>query len=681
MITHLRVSRGLALRRVLTALVSSRSLFLGLCGSLLAVGTLEVRTQEGGMQGDWRYLNGDAASTKYSPLAQINRDNVKNLRIVWRRPSVDALFTDAFPDLNPSHNLRATPILINGVLYAPNGVGLVEAFDPGTGKTIWVQEPIERGLKGVAEQSTRAVAYWRSGSEERLFFTHGEYLEALDSKTGKYVGDFGTKGRVNLHIDHPLAGTYRWTAAPVVVGDVIVIAGNGGGGGDAGVTREAVPEDVKGFDARTGRLRWTFHVLPRPGEFGHETWGEESWKTSGDMGAWGPMAVDETLGYVYLALTAPNNSLYGGHRPGQNLFANSIVCLDTKTGKRVWHFQLTHHDLWDMDPLSIALADLTVNGRRIKAVIQTGKLPWVFVFDRVTGEPVWPIEERPVPASTVPGEHSWPTQPIPTKPPPFDLTGFTENDVIDFTPALRAEALQMVKQWVLGPVYTPPSVVNNRNEPGATKGTFSVTGPGATSWNGGAFDPETGMFYVVSHSIPFIRGMVPSTPLPPDSKKTILPYADQRHIVGLSSLMPGTTGLPGPQGLPFTKPPYGRITAIDLNRGEQVWQVANGDGPRDHPALKGLNLPPLGIPGRPAPLLTKTLLFLGEGSDTMFAAVGTGKKFRAYDKATGKVVWETDLPAGTTAGPMTYLLKGKQYIVVPIGDRQNAAEWVALALP
>ena len=679
MITHLRLGPGLAVGKAVTALTSGRTLAVALCVSLLAAATLQVHTQDRGRQGDWRYYQGDAASTKYSPLEQINRDNVKNLRVLWRRPSVDASLTSAYPDLNPSHNLRATPILMNGVLYASNGVGLIEAFNPGTGKTVWVQEPFERGMKGVAGQSTRSVAYWRSGPDERLFFTRGEYLEALDPKTGKYFPDFGAKGRVNLHIDEPLAGSYRWTAGPVVVRDVIVVAGNGGGGGDAGVEKEAVPEDVRGFDVRTGALRWTFHVLPRPGEFGNDTWGLDSWKTSGDMGAWGPMAVDESLGYVYLALTAPNNSLYGGHRPGQNLFANSIVCLDAKTGKRVWHFQLTHHDLWDMDPLSTTLADITVNGKRIKAVIQTGKLPWVFVFDRVTGQPVWPIEERPVPVSTVPGEHSSPTQPIPTKPPPFDLTGFTENDVIDFTPELRAEALQLIKQWVLGPVYTPPSVVST--EPGGTKGTFSVTGPGATNWNGGAFDPETGMFYVVSHSIPFIRGMVPSKPLPPGSKKTILPYADQRHIVGLAKLMPGTPGLPGPQGLPFTKPPYGRITAIDLNRGEQVWQVANGDGPRDHPALKGLNLPPLGIPGRPAPLLTKTLLFLGEGSDTMFAAVGTGKMFRAYDKATGKVLWQTELPAATTAGPMTYMLNGKQLIVVPIGDKQNPAEWVALGLP
>jgi quinoprotein glucose dehydrogenase len=676
--TQLRLGRGFQWRAA--DLVPGRKFAIGLCIGLAATGSLSVHSQDRGRGGEWRYYQGDAGSTKYSPLDQINRNNVKNLRVVWRRPSVDASLTTAYPDLNPSPNLRATPILINGVLYASNGVGLVEAFEPGTGKTIWVQPPFERGIRGVAGQSTRSIAYWRNGSDERLILTRGEYLEALDLKTGRYIPDFGGRGRVNLHIDDPLAGNYRWTAGPVMVGDVIIVGGNGGGGGDSGVEREAVPEDIRGFDVRTGRLLWTFHVLPRPGEYGHETWGLDSWKTAGDMGPWGPMAVDEALGYVYFATTSPNNSLYGGHRPGQNLFSSSLICLDAKTGKRVWHFQLTHHDLWDMDPLSTMLADINVNGKPIKAVIQTGKLPWIFVFDRVTGQPVWPIEEQPVPKSTVPGEQSWPTQPIPTKPPPFDLVGFTEDDVIDFTPELKAEALKLVKQWVLGPVYTPPSL-NTADQPGGTKGTFSVTGPGATSWNGGAFDPETGMFYIVSHSIPFIRGMVPSKPLPPGSKKTILPYADQRHIVGLQVLMPGQPGLPGPQGLPFTKPPYGRITAYDMNKGEKVWQVANGDGPRDHPALKGLNLPPLGIPGRPAPLLTKTLLFLGEGSDAMFAAVGTGKKFRAYDKATGEVLWVTDLPAGTSAGPMTYMWNGKQMIVVPVGDRQNPAEWVALALP
>ncbi len=662
--------------------VRRNKLAIGLCAIFLASATVELLTQDRGRQDAWAFYQGDAGSTKYSPLAQINRDNVKNLQVVWRRPSADSSFTSAYPGLNPSHNLRSTPILINGVLYAPNALGLVEAFNPGTGKTVWLQEPFERGMKGSAGQSTRGVAYWHSGSEERLVFSRNDYLEALDPKTGKYVSNFGVKGRVDLNLEpyNGIApGRYRWTAAPVIVGDVIVVGGNGGGGGDSGPEAESVPEDVRGYDVRTGALRWTFHVLPRQGEFGNDTWGDDSWKVAGTMGNWGPMAVDESLGYVYFATSAPNNSMYGGQRPGNNLFSDSIVCVDAKTGKRVWHFQLTHHDLWDMDVLSTTLADLTVNGRRIKAVIQTGKVPWVFVFDRVTGQPVWPIVERPVPQSTVPGEHSSPTQPIPTKPPPFDLVEFSEKDVVDFTPEIKAEALELLKPYVLGPVYTPPSVASN--EPGGKKGTFSLTGPGATSWNGGAFDPETGMFYVVSHSIPFIRGVIHPKPLPPNSKNTALPWAEQRSVVGLNSLMPGLAGLPGPHGLPFTKPPYGRITAFNLNTGEKVWQVANGDGPRDNPALKGLNLPPLGIRSRPAPLLTKTLLFLGEGSDTMFASPETGKKFRAYDKATGRVLWETELPAGTTAGPMTYMLNGKQYIVVSVGDRKTPAEWVALALP
>ncbi len=487
--------------------------------------------------------------------------------------------------------------------------------------------------------------------------------------------------RLHQGLDNPWAGRYRWTAGPVVVGDVIVIAGNGGGGGDAGVTKEAAPEDVRGFDARTGRLLWVFHVMPRPGELGSETWPEDAWTFEGAMGAWAPISADEDLGYVYLGLSAPNNSPYGGHRPGQNLFSDSLVCLDARTGRLVWHHQLVHHDLWDLDLLTPVLGDITVGGKRIKAVIQTSKRPHLFVFDRVTGEPVWPIEERPVPPSTVPGEQAWPTQPFPTKPPPFDLHGFTLDDVIDFTPELRAEALELLEPYLLGPAFTPPSLISD--QPGGTKGTFVVPGPGATNFNGGAFDPETGIIYMVSHTIPFIRALVPIAPsaLPPDSKKTTLRYADERYLVGLAARMPGSELFPGPQGLPFTKPPYGRITAIDLNVGEHVWMVPNGDGPRNHPTLKDLGLPPLGVAGRPTPLLTKTLLFLGEGSDAVAATTGGGKMFRAYDKATGNVLWETELPAGATSGPMTYMFDGKQYIVVPVGDLQNPPAWVALGLP
>jgi len=684
MTLHVHGRRSFMMGRRFTAVVSVASnrrqlLIFAVSVGLLAVANLEVRTQQGATQSGWRYWGGDPGVTKYSPLDQIGPANVKDLRIVWRRPAVDATLTKAFPDLTPSPNLRGTPIMIDGVLYAPDGVGLLEAFDPGTGKTVWVEEPFEPGMRGVAGQSTRGAAYWKSGGEERIFITRGEYLEALNTKTGKPFPDFGVKGRVNLSAtDSPWARNYAWTGAPVVVGDVVVLSGSNGNQ-DASTERESVPDNIRGFDVRTGRLRWTFHVVPPPGDFGSETWGNDSWAFSGNLNAWGGLSVDETLGYVYVGLTAPNNSLYGGQRPGQNLFANTLVCLDGKSGKLVWHYQLVHHDMWDYDLMTPHLGDITVNGRRIKAVFALSKRPDVFVFDRMTGQPVWPIEERPVPRSTVPGEHSWPTQPFPTRPPAYDQFGMTLNDVIDFTPELHAEALRLLKPYVLGPAFTPPSV--SSNEPGGTKGTFVIPGVGGTNFQGGTFDPETGILYVIGHKLPLIRGLIHPKPLPAASKFTNLPWVEQRTLVGFQAVLPGSEAMPGPQGLPFTKPPYGSITAIDMNRGEILWKVANGDGPRNHPALKGLNLPPLGVAGRPTPLLTKTLLFLGEGSEVLAGVLGSGKKFHAYDKKTGKVVWETELPAGTTSGPITYLFAGKQYIVVPIGDKQSPAEWVALASP
>jgi glucose dehydrogenase len=684
MIHHVHGRRGFTLGRRVTAVagvVSDRGQFLalGLSVGLLVVGSLEVRTQQGATQGGWRYWGGDAGVTKYSTLDQIGPANVKSLRIVWRRPAVDATLTNAFPDLTPSRNLRGTPIMVDGVLYAPNGVGLLEAFDPGTGKTIWVEEPFEPGMRGVAGQSTRGAAYWKSGAEERVFITRGQYLESLNPKTGKPFPDFGTKGRVNLSVESPWARNYAWTAAPVIVGDIIVLSGSNGNE-DAGPEKESAPDNIRGFDVRTGRLRWTFHVVPHPGELGSDTWGGDSWAFSGNLNAWGGISVDETLGYVYIGLTAPNNSLYGGERPGQNLFANTLVCLEGNTGKLIWHYQLVHHDMWDYDLMTPHLGDITVNGKRIKAVFALSKRPDVFVFDRVTGQPVWPIEERSVPRSTVPGEHSWPTQPFPTRPPPFEQFGMTPNDVIDFTPALHEEALRLLKRYVLGPAFTPPSV--SSSGPDGKKGSFVIPGVGGTNFNGGTFDPDTGILYVIGHKLPLIRGLIHPKPMPAGSKYTSLPWAEQRPLVGgFQAVFPGSDGMPGPQGLPFTKPPYGSITAIDMNRGDILWKVANGDGPRNHPALKGLNLPPLGVAGRPTPLLTRTLLFLGEGSDALTSALGGGKKFRAYDKKTGNVAWETELPAGTTSGPITYLFGGKQYIVVPIGDTTSAAEWVALALP
>ncbi len=636
----------------------------------------------------WRYFGADAAFTRYSPLDQIDHGNVGELEIAWRRPADDAELRAAFPDLTANAYLRSTPILVDGVLYAPNALGLLEAFDPATGETVWRQAPFAATEEEVAGSSTRGAAYWTDGTARRLLLVRGGYLYALDAATGRRVSAFGLadQGRVDLDWEHELAGEFDWTGAPIVVGDVVVVAGITGGAGDGGVVREAAPENVRGFDVRTGELRWTFHVVPREGELGADTWGDGSGAYSGDLGSWCCLAADEELGLVYVPLSAPTGMVYGGHRPGDNLFSDTLVAIDAATGERVWHFQMVHHDVWEYDTVGPpTLGEITVDGRRIKAVMQPSKTAFLYVFDRETGEPVWPIEERPVPQSVVPGERTSPTQPFPTKPPPFDRQGVTVDDLIDFTPELRAAALEAVERLVLGPLFTPPWPRNA--DVGGKLGTLAVPGGwGAGNWHTGAFDPETGIYYAVSHTMPTVWSVAP-----PDVEDATLAWATPR---GEELRVP----TPRPHGLPITKPPYGRITALDLNRGELAWMAPNGDGPRNHPRLKDLDLPPLGIPNRPAPLVTGSLLFLGEGSD---AVIGTlrpdpdgdpddpeqdqswrwGRKFRAYDKATGAVVWETDLPSGTTGGPMTYLHEGRQYIVVAVGERDEIPEWVALALP
>jgi len=652
-----------------------RLIHCSLALSIVVIAAVAIRSQERTPTPEWRYFGGDKAFTRYSPLDQINRDNVKNLRIVWRRPAVSDELTQAFADLRVNAYLRSTPIIIDGRLYTQNAHGLVVAFDGESGKTVWEQELFARTQEEANGAATRGVDYWRGGAnnaDKRIFAIRGEYLYALNAETGKPVPGFGEQGRASLHFqeNQPLAGRFSDTTGPIVVGNVVVVTGNTAGAGDTGTfKKEAAPEDVRGFDAQSGKLLWTFHVVPRPGEFGVDTWGNDSWKIAGDLGAWNPMTADEELGYVFIPLTAPTASAWGVWRPGDNLFADSIVALDAKTGKRVWHFQTVHHNLWEWENVGPAmLGDITVDGRRIKALMQTNKNAFLFVLDRRTGKPVWPIEERPVPQSNVPGERTSPTQPFPTKPPAFDRQGISDADLIDYTPELKAKAREIAKDFVIGPMFTPPSITTE--EPGTNRGTLMQPGSwGAANWNTGAFDPETGMYYALSAS------------LPGPSNRAIKKMTNPDATMEYASV--GT--FPEIDGLPIIKGPYGRITAFNLNTGTQVWTAANGDGPRYHPLLKDLNLPPLGVPNRPAPLLTKTLLFLGEGSN---AVSGTpqkdwawGKKFRAYDKATGNVIWETELPSGTTAGPMTYMLKGKQYIVVAVGARDHPAEYVALALP
>jgi quinoprotein glucose dehydrogenase len=637
-----------------------------------------VAAQRGAINSQWRSHGGDPGATKYAPLDQINKDNVSRLQIAWRRPGVDPSLTRDAPNLSYSHDFRVTPLMIDGVLYSSNGIGLVEAFNPATGSTLWVQQPYpdepERGLRGA---STRGISYWSAGTDRRLFVIRGEYLIALDPGTGRPVPTWGDNGRVNLRPGlGPRATTYSSSSGPQVCGDVVM---TGAQMTDGPQTKEQPPGNVQAFDVRTGRRRWDFHVIPRPGEVGNETWENDSWAYSGQANLWSLISVDEELGLAYFPLTSATSDMYGGHRLGNNLFANTLVCVRCANGQRVWHYQIVHHDLWDYDlPAAPILADIRVDGRSIKSVVQLTKHGFAFVFDRTNGQPVWPIEERPVPKSDTPGERTAPTQPFPTKPPPYDRQGVSVDDLIDFTPELRAEALELIKQYKIGPLFTPPSI--RREGPGSIRGTVQLPGSvGGADWQGGAFDPETGMLYVPSITGPFVADIVKGDP-----RRSNLDY-----VSGLRAYPPG------PQGLPLLKPPYGRTTGIDLSKGEIKWMTPNGDGPRDHPLLKPLNLPPLGNPGRGGILATKTLLFVGEGDPVMVRAGSRlrpemplsiapgsgGRHFRALDKATGTVLWETELPAGTTGAPMTYMSAGKQFIVVAIGGVAVDPEFIALALP
>ena len=642
-----------------------RSFLLGglLSLAIIASGTTAA-AQTGTSDGEWTSYGGDKGSTKYSPLDQIDRHNVSRLRIAWRRSAVAEELRSSHPDLSVGHNFRSTPLMIGGVLYASSGVGLVEAFDPATGRTIWVQDPPEG--ERIGGSASRGIAYWRDGSEERLLAVRGQFLWALDIETGALIDTFGANGRVDLKPGlGPLATGYRWTSAPLVCNDTVMV---GVSMTDSPRSKEAPPGMVQAFDVRSGARRWTFNPIAQPGEVGNETWEDESWSYTGAANVWSLMSADEELGYAYLPTGAPTNDMYGGHRLGDNLFANSLVCVECATGERVWHFQTVHHDVWDYDhpgaPISV---DITVDGTPIKAVVQLTKQAMAFVFDRATGEPVWPIEERPVPTSNTPGERLSPTQPFPTKPAPFDRHGLTMDDLIDFTPELRAEAVELANRYVLGPIYTPPSIKGDG--PDDTKGTLQVpTEVGGAEWGGASFDPETGILYV-----PSVTGTFAADLIPGDQDRTNLRYTrGTREIIS------------GPRGLPIMKPPYGRIVAIDLNTGEHLWTVPNGDGPRDHPALAHLNLPPLGQPSHNMLLATKTLLFVSHGDPIMAGRPASGANdtlLRAYDKASGQVVWEMELPAGTTGAIMTYMHRGKQYIVAPIGSTDHPPEFVALSLP
>jgi quinoprotein glucose dehydrogenase len=642
-------------------------------GAVLAVAGKDEKSH------DWPAYSSDKASTKYSSLEQINKDTVGKLQIAWRVSGVPAELKAIWPDANAPGNWQNTPIMVDGLVYMSSGVGTVVALDPATGKVVWFDiPPHEDGKPAPRGGSTRGVAYWKNGpgnTVARIFAMQGPNLIALDAKTGKRIVDWGTNGAIDLvKVGYDRGGVtgYRNSSGPIVVRDVVIVGGVPAPATDylnerVKATKEAPPDDVRGFDAKTGKHLWTFHVVPRKTEFGVDTWLNGSLEYSGNSGVWSLLSGDEELGYVYLPTEEATGDYYGGTRPGDNLFAESIVCLDAKTGKRVWHFQTLHHGLWDYDlPAAPILGDIKVNGRTVKALAQVTKQAYTFVLDRTNGTPVWPIIERPVPQGEVPGEWYSPTQPIPTRPPAFDQQGVTDKDLLDYTPELKAASKKIVDEYNYGPVYTPPEVAET---PKGKKGTILVPGTnGGADWGGAAFDPETGYLYVPSTHMPDIKGLVHSQH--PESNMPWVTRAWPKML--------------GPQGLPDPfKPPYAKLTAIDLNKGEIVWSVANGAGIKNHPAFKGLNLPDIGTPGRNAAIVTRTLVFMGEGSDTgvgVPAGFG-GKMFRAFDKKTGKIVWEMELPAGVSNAPMTYMVNGKQYLLVAVSGRQYPGELIALAIP
>jgi quinoprotein glucose dehydrogenase len=629
---------------------------------------------------EWVAYNGNYASTRYSPLDQINRDTVAALHVAWRQSlTPEAPREPGVKVPPPSSNNQTTPLMVGGKVYYSTGIGGVAALDAATGKVVWNLDPVGAANAISADEptrraggATRAISYYADGGDGRIIaLVGGNFLTAINARTGKRIETFGDKGRVDLRKGQERGATsFTWRTGPTAIVRGVIIIGSVVGDINAArgpQLKTAMPGDVRGIDVKTGKQLWIWHSIPRAGEAGNDTWLDKSWEYTGHANVWGAMSADEELGLVFMPETTPTNDWYGGKRPGDNLFAESIVALDARTGKRVWHFQGVHHGLWDYDfPCAPVLVDITVNGKPIKALAQPSKQAYLYVLDRKTGKPVWPIEERPVPKGDAPGEWYAPTQPTPLngqgKPFAYDQQGVTADDLIDFTPELRAEAVKILDQYAYGPMFYP-IVVQGQGNGAGKKGSLHMPGSyGGTNWPGAAFDPETGVLYVPSSHTPVVASLVPS-PVGSDTG-----YTRERY-----------EPLTGPQGLPLFKPPYGRLVAIDLNKGEIKWTVANGDGPRDHPALKGLNLPPLGVPGRAGPLVTKSLVFMGEGLPQDPPGSG-GKKFRAFDKATGAVIWETTLDGAVTGVPMTYSWRGRQYLIVPIGFAGHPGEFVALTV-
>ena len=625
---------------------------------------------------EWRTYGADLANTRYKPFDQINKDTFKNLQVAWR------FRTDALgPRLEG--NLEATPLMVGGVIYVTAGTRrAVVALDAKSGELLWMHREDEgkRGEAAPRQLSGRGLAYWSDGRSARIVYvTPGYRMIALDAATGIPVQTFGKNGVVDLKLDDDqemdlVTGEIGLHATPIVAGDVVLV-GAAHMEGSAPKSMHNQKGFVRAFDVHTGKRLWIFHTIPMRGEMGYDTWLDGSADYTGNTGVWTQMSVDEQLGLVYLPVEMPTGDYYGGHRPGNDLFDESLVAVDLHTGKRKWHFQTVHHGIWDYDlPCAPVLADVVIDGRPRKIAAQPSKQGWLYVLDRVTGEPIWPIVERPVEQSTVPGEKSSPTQPFVTKPAPFEHQGVSADDLIDFTPQLHAEALKMASRYKMGPIFTPPVV---SQFPGPI-GTLEIpNSTGGANWPGASYDPETHVLYIYSKKELGSLGLVPGSTT----------KSDMNFVRGQAK-DPNAEGPSRPEvlavdGLPMIKPPYGHITAISLDTGDILWQKAHGETPdeiRNHPALKGLNIPRTGRVGRIGTLTTKSLVIAGEGGLFTLPDGRRGAMLRAYDKATGEDAGAVYMPAPQTGSPMTYMLDGKQYIVVPVSTATYGAELIAFRL-
>jgi quinoprotein glucose dehydrogenase len=636
---------------------------------LLAV--LPLRAQTGAKNGEWTTYGADLGNTHYSPLDQINAGNFNKLQVAWR------LKTDNLGP-RPETNLQSTPLMVKGVLYTTAGTRrAVVALNAATGEFLWSHSEDEgaRGTNAPRQLSGRGLAYWTDGHEERiLYVTPGYRLIALNAKTGVPVPGFGGNGVVDLKLEDDQVidlekGEVGLHATPVVAGDVVIV-GAAHRASAAPPVKHNVNGYVRGFDVRTGKRLWIFHTIPRPGEFGHDTWEKDSAENTGNAGVWGQISVDPDLGMAFIPVELPTGDIYGGHRPGNGLFGESIVAVDLKTGQRKWHYQLVHHGIWDFDiPCAPMLIDITINGRTVKAVAQPTKQGILYTFDRVTGQPIWPFEEKPVPKGDVPGEWYSPTQPMPTKPPAYGVAGIPSvDDLIDFTPELRAEALKIVSKYRIGPIFTPIVV----SKPEGPFGTILTTG--VTNWPGGSYDPESHILYVHAST-----GMVSNGLVRGDPARTEFAWMSGNAAPA------GEAPALRVQGMPLVKPPWGSIVAIDMNKGEILWKIANAETPdnvRDSPALKGLIIPRTGRQSNTIGLLvTKTLMIAGEPGTFTLPDGQQGAMLRAYDKASGKEQGAVYMPTGQTGTPMTYMLNGKQYIVVAVSAANYPGELVAFRLP